>query len=123
MEFPAIFLTLKYALAMLLVGIGGVEVSGFFPVRARPAALRDGLSNVLIVIFLLTILVLLVTALWLSLTKLSWPVTIIAGGLALLGAPLAFQLIPTRFWDCRSGVGTATLVTCIALVVMLRAHI
>lgn len=123
MEFPAIFLTLKYALAMLLVGIGGVEVSGFFPARARPAALRDGLSNVLIAILLLTLLALLATALWLGLTKLSWPVTIIAGGLALLGAPLAFQLIPTRFWDCRSGIGTAALVTCIALVMLLRAHI
>jgi hypothetical protein len=118
-----IMTTVAYALAVFGAGVAGVELAGFYPAAGRPAALRRQGSALLIGLLAGLVLALAATALWLGLTRLPWTTVVIAGGLALLLAPLAFQALPGRFWDSRAGVCTTALAIGGLLLVLLRSYV
>ncbi len=94
---------------LLLFATGGVQASGYLPLAGRPAALRGGAGLLLVGLLLLALLALLAAAVWLASQRLSWPVAVVAGGLGLLGGPLAWQLLPRAGLDRPIGVGAMTL--------------
>ncbi len=95
---------------LLLFATGGVQASGFLPLAGRPAALRGSGGIMLVGLLLLALLALLAAAIWLAGQRLSWPVAVVAGGLGLLGGPLAFQALPRDRLDRPLGVGIMVLV-------------
>jgi hypothetical protein len=115
--------TVAYALAVFGAGVAGVELAGCYPAEGRPAALRREGSAVLIGLLASLVLALATMALWLGATRLPWTTVIIAGGLALLLAPLAFQALPGRFWDSRAGVSATALGVGGLLLVLLRSYV
>ncbi|MCP1675741.1 phosphoglycerol transferase MdoB-like AlkP superfamily enzyme [Natronocella acetinitrilica] len=101
MPFDAVAL---YTLSMFVAVLGIVGLSGYFPAEARPAALRQPGGQALVYLLLLVVLTLLVGAAWLAVTALPWTIAMIAAGLSVLFAPLAFQALPRKFSDSRAGV-------------------
>lgn len=116
-------LTAVYAVAIFAASAAAVELSGFFPAAGRPAALRRPGSGLLINALALATLALAGTALWLGVTRLPWPAVVIAGGLAFLAAPMAFQVVPRRFWDSRGGVAAVVAITGALLLVLQRTYV
>lgn len=100
-----------FSLCLFSAGVAGVELSGFYPAAARPPALRRTGGRLLIALLVVTAVSLAATALWVGLEHLPWTAVIIAGGLALLFAPLGFEMVPRRFWDSRVGATAMVLVT------------
>lgn len=111
-----------YVAAVLGTGIAAVELAGFYPVKARAPALRQGGAGPLISLLAIMTAGLAAAAIWLGLTRLPWTFAVIGGGLALLLAPLAFQAIPRSFWDSRRGVGTAALFCGVLLLTLARLY-
>ena len=98
-----------------------VMVTGFFPRTAGPVAARGLLGNILLNTSILAILALL-AALAVTTLALPWAVSVIAAGLAILGAPFLVQLLPTWFRNSRLGL-LAVLVSCAAVLFILSASI
>lgn len=94
---------------LLCFATGGVQASGFLPLAGRPAALQGGAGLFLVGLLLLALAALLAAAIWLASQRLSWPVAVVAGGLGLLGGPLAWQLLPRTGLDRPAGVGLMIL--------------
>lgn len=111
-----------YTLTVFTAVLAVVGLSGFYPVEARPAALRQPGGPALIHLLTLVVLALLATAAWLAVTALPWTAAVIAGGLAILFAPAIFESLPRRFWDSRAGVAvTAGGAICLLLAIHLAA--
>ena len=111
-----------YTLTAFAAVLAVVGVSGFYPVEARPTALRRPGGSVLIHLLALVALALLATAAWLAVTAIPWTAAVIAGGLAILFAPAIFESLPRRFWDSRAGVAvTAGGAICLLLAIHLAA--
>lgn len=98
-----------------------VMVTGFFPRTAGPVAARGLLGDVLLGTSIVAILALL-AALAVTILTLPWAVSVIAAGLAILGAPFLVQLLPTWFRNSRLGL-FAVLVSCAAVLFILSASI
>jgi hypothetical protein len=111
--------TAAFALSVFLAAIGGLELSGFFPSAARPHGLRGAMGTTLIAALAVTSGLLLLAGLWLGAAELPWTVLVIAGGLAVLLAPMGFELIPRRFWDSCAGVAAMTVLTGTAMAFVL----
>lgn len=94
-----------------------VMVTGFFPRTVGPAAARGLLGGVLLNTSILAILALLATLAVMTLA-LPWAVSVIAAGLAILGAPFLVQFLPSWFRNSRLGL-LAVLVSCAAVVFIL----
>lgn len=116
MTTPEVLTIALYAVSLLVAAVAGLELSGFFPVEARPDALRRANGRVLIALLSLVSVALAVAAMTTAAGALPWTTAVIAGGLAMLLAPMAFELVPREFWDSPLGVlvvtgaGTALLV-------------
>ncbi|MDE0210065.1 MAG: hypothetical protein OXJ64_09295 [Boseongicola sp.] len=98
-----------------------VMVTGFFPRTAGPVAARGLLSAILLNASILAILALLAT-LAVTTLALPWAVSVIAAGLAILGAPFLVQFLPTWFRNSRLGL-LAVLVSCAAVLFILSDSI
>jgi len=100
-----------YGAAALVLVLGLVLLAGHLPPAGGP--LRRGL----VWLNLLLLAALFAALAALAIGRLPWPAAVIAGGLALLAGPLAFQALP-RGW--RDGtVGLAGLAAVSALLVLL----
>jgi hypothetical protein len=88
----------------LLFATGAVQASGYLPLAGRPAALRGGAGLALVLLLLAALAALLAAALWYASRWLGWPVAVVAGGLGLLGGPLAWQLLARARLDRPPGV-------------------
>ena len=88
----------------LLFATGAVQASGYLPLAGRPAALRGGLGLALVLLLLAALAALLAAGLWYASRRLGWPVAIVAGGLGLLGGPLAWQRLGRAGLDRPPGV-------------------
>jgi len=97
-----------YSASLLVAAIAGLELSGFFPVDARPDPLRRANGHILIALLSLMSVALAAAALTMAARALPWTIIVIAGGLAMLLAPMGFELVPRQFWDSRSGVVVMT---------------
>jgi len=99
---------------MLLFATGAVQASGYLPLAGRPAALRGGLGLALVLALLLALAALLAAALWYAGRRLGWPVAVVAGGLGLVGGPLAWQLLERARLDRPLGLGLMILASAAA---------
>jgi len=122
MSFAQVSDAVLFALSVLSAAVAGVEISGFFPVHARPRALRRPGGSLLIAALGTGAVCLTAAALGLGLRSLPWPAVIIAGGLAALAAPVVFESTPRRFWDSRSGTAVTAMVNFGLLGVLLSLH-
>lgn len=93
----AILPGLAFLALSLLFATGAVQASGYLPLAGRPAALQGPLGLPLVLLLLAALALLLAAALAFAAARLDWPVAVVAGGLGLLGGPLAWQgLQPLR---------------------------
>ena len=99
-----IWISLAYGWAVLCAAGIAVQASGYFPRRARPRLLRGRVDDLLILLLILCGLALLLLAFRMAFQLLSWPVAVIAGGLAILVAPLLWQILPRALLDRRAGI-------------------
>ncbi len=111
--------TATLCLSVFLAAVGGLELSGFFPSEARPPALRGAAGTALIAALGVSSALLFAAGLWVGVTALPWTVLVIGGGLALLLAPMGFELVPRRFWDSAAGVVAMALLTGAVLLLVL----
>ncbi len=108
-----------FAAIVLAVALYALAVSGHFPAEHRRATLRDGLGGGIlwgtIAIAALAGGAAVVFALW----RLPGYAAVIAGGLAVLGAPVVLQAFPDRFVDGRRGLvvlaGSAAVLAVVAV--------
>lgn len=114
--------TAAFCISVFLAAIGGLELSGFFPGEARPQGLRGAVGNALIAALAAASALLFAAGLWLGASELPWTVLVIAGGLAVLLAPMGFELVPRRFWDSCAGVAVMALLTGTAFLLVVSLH-
>ncbi len=114
--------TATFCLSVFLAAVGGLELSGFFPGEARPRELRGAVGNALIAVLGASCALLLAAGFWVGVNELPWTVLVISGGLALLLAPMGFELVPRRFWDSSAGVAAMALLTGVVLLLVLLLH-
>lgn len=93
-----------FAATVLAVALHALAVSGHFPAEHRRATLRDGLGAAIlwgtIVVAVLAGGAAVVFALW----RLPGYAAVIAGGLAVLAAPMVLQVFGDAFVDGRRGL-------------------
>ena len=99
-----------HVLAGFLAGVivavwSTVVVSGFFPRAVGPKAARGAIGGIFVYAPTLAISILL-TVLVLTVPRLPWTVSVIAAGLAVLGAPFLARPLPRWFRRSRSGLLT-----------------
>lgn len=109
-----------FTVSVFCTGLAGVELSGFFPAGSRPAVLRRVGGTALITLLALSSAGLACVALWAAVEALPWTVIVISGGLAVLLAPMGFELVSRTFWDSRRGVLVMFTVTGGLLVTLLH---
>lgn len=100
-----------FTISVFCVGIGGVVVSGAYPVEARPARLQGRAGSFLVTLLTIMVMALAGASVWFGVGHLPWPAAIISGGLALLFSPMGFQVVPSSFWDSCPGVTAMAVVT------------
>ncbi|WP_449287777.1 hypothetical protein [Marinobacter salarius] len=108
-----------YALSIFSVSTAVVELAGFFPAGRRPETLRGAAGTVVLGLVVALTLALAFMAVWQGVNGLPWPWVVIAGGLAFLAAPLAFQAVSPSFWDSPAGIISVGAI----LAVLLMAHL
>lgn len=117
-----LLMTGSFSLCLFFAGVAGVELSGFYPTAARPPALRQAGGRVLIALLAVSATTLAGAAVWFGIARLPWTVVVIAGGFALLFAPMGFEVVPRSFWDSRAGAGVMILVTGGLLAMLVHVH-
>lgn len=110
---PDPLLLAGYAAAALVLVLGLVLVAGHLPLSGPPA----GHGLVWLNLLLLAVLLLALGAL--AIGRLAWPAAVIAGGLALLAAPLVFQALPRAWRDGRIGLAGQAALSALALLLLL----
>lgn len=93
-----------FAAAALVVSVGVVYLSGFFPLSSRPAAARGPVGGALLVLGAGLVGALAIAGVQLAAEGLPWAVAVVAGGLAFLAAPFLVQPIPDRLRDTPAGL-------------------
>jgi hypothetical protein len=84
---------------MLVVSLHGLSASGHFPREHRVLALRSLFGVVILYGTILIALTALIAGLWAAWRLIPWYAAVIAGGLAILAAPLVLQEFPDSFVD------------------------
>jgi hypothetical protein len=90
---------LLFAIAVALLALYGLTVSGHFPAEFRKPRLRTGIGAIVIWSTLVTTGAAAIVALAGALRVLPWTAIIIGGGAMLLAAPLVLRWFPDRFVD------------------------
>jgi hypothetical protein len=88
---------LLFAIAIMLLALYGLTVSGHFPAEFRSLELKSGIGAVTLWTTLITASVATIVALAGAFRALPLPAIIICGGAMLLAAPLLLRLFPDRF--------------------------
>ena len=117
MSLPPLLPLALFMTAVLLLGMYGLAVSGHFPAEHRKPALQSTSGAVLLWGTLLLAAAITIAVVLTAVSRLSWPVVIIGGGLMQLLAPLVLQLFPDHIGDGRAGLvglaGGAAMLTAI----------
>lgn len=87
----------------LTAGLYGMLASGMFPSAARPPAMRGPLGSALLAAGALLSVAVIVGAFRGASAHLEWPYAVIAGGLGVLAAPVAWQGLPRGLHDRPAG--------------------
>ena len=109
-----------FAALMLFVSLQVLAASGHFPASARKAAMNTPTAILLLWVSLAVTLAALITGTIAAWHVAPWQGLVIAGGLAILVAPLLLQPCPDWFVDGRSALLTfaAAAVICAGLLVV-----
>jgi len=97
----AILPLVLFTLLMLVLSLHALSASGHFPREHRAAALRSLLGVVILHGTILVGLTALIAGLWAAWRLIPWYAAVIAGGLAILAAPLVLQEFSDSFVDDR----------------------
>jgi hypothetical protein len=109
---------LLFAALVLAVALYALSLSGHFPSEHRGAALRGASGTVFIGVTAALSLASLAFGLIAGWSKVPWYALVIAGGAALLGAPLVLMKFPDQFVNGRSALAAFSGITA-ALAAML----
>ncbi|HEU4356873.1 MAG TPA: hypothetical protein VFR54_00300 [Xanthobacteraceae bacterium] len=100
----AVLALVLFAALVLSAALGALAASGHFPHERRAAALRGGLGGAVLfgacAVLPLSLIVGAVAA-W---RILDWPAAVIAGGAAILAAPLLLRPLPDRLVNGRAAL-------------------
>ena len=100
----AILPLVLFTLLMLMLSLHGLSASGHFPREHRATALSSPLSAVILHGTILIALTSLTAGLWAAWRLIPWYAAVIAGGLAILAAPLVLQEFSDNFVDHRGSL-------------------
>jgi len=100
----AILPLVLFTLLMLVLSLHGLSASGHFPREHRAKALSSPLSAVILHGTILIALASLIAGLWAAWRLIPWYAAVIAGGLAILAAPLVLQQFSDSFVDHRGSL-------------------
>lgn len=92
-----------FALAILLICLFALTVSGMFPGEFRPRALRHPLGATLLYASIAIVGALAFHVIYFAVRHIDWPVAVIAGGLTLLGSPFVHRYLPRAIQDGAAG--------------------
>jgi hypothetical protein len=95
----AILPLVLFTLLMLMLSLHGLSASGHFPREHRAAALRSLLGVVILHGTIVIALAALIAGLWSAWRLVPWYAAVIAGGLAILAAPIVLQEFSNSFVD------------------------
>ena len=95
----AILPLVLFTLLMFVLSLHGLSASGHFPREHRAAALRSPLGVVILHGTILIALTALIAGLWAAWRLIPWYAAVIAGGFAILAAPLVLQGFSNSFVD------------------------
>jgi hypothetical protein len=95
---------LLFAIAVELLALYGLTVSGHFPAEFRSQQLQTGIGATILWATLVTAGVAAIVAVAGAWRALPWPAIIICGGAMLLAAPLVLRWFPDRFVDGRAAL-------------------
>jgi hypothetical protein len=93
-----------FAAIVLLVSLHALAASGQFPREHRAPSLASGIGAAILFGTIAAALASLLAALLAAWSLIPWYAAIIAGGLAILAAPLVLQQFPDRFVDGRASL-------------------
>jgi hypothetical protein len=88
-----------FTLLIFVLSLHGLAASGHFPREHRAAALRSPLGVAILHGTILVALSALIAGLWAAWRLIPWYAAVIAGGLAILAAPLVLQQFSDSFVD------------------------
>src|SRR5690242_7724955 len=88
-----------FTLLIFVLSLHGLSASGHFPREHRAAVLRSPLGVVILYGSILVALTALIAGLWAAWRLIPWYAAVIAGGLAILAAPLVLQEFSDSFVD------------------------
>jgi len=100
----AILPLVLFTLLMLMLSLHGLSASGHFPREHRATALSSPASAVILHGTILIALASLIAGLWAAWRLIPWYAAVIAGGLAILAAPLVLQEFSDSFVDNRGSL-------------------
>ena len=89
---------------LLMLSLHGLSASGHFPREHRATALSSPASAVILHGTILIALASLIAGLWAAWRLIPWYAAVIAGGLAILAAPLVLQEFSDSFVDHRGSL-------------------
>ena len=112
-----------FTLLMFVLSLHGLSASGHFPREHRAAVLRSLLGVVILHGTILVALTALIAGLWAAWRLIPWYAAVIAGGLAILAAPLVLQEFSDSFVDDhRSLLSFAGTSAALAVILLLLAR-
>ena len=118
----AILPLVLFTLLMLMLSLHGLSASGHFPRGHRAAALSSPLGAVILHGTILIALISLIAGLWAAWRLIPWYAAVIAGGLAILAAPLVLREFSESFVDdYRSLLSFASVSVGLAIMLLLLA--
>jgi hypothetical protein len=98
-----------FVLAITLLTLYGLTVSGHFPFELRSKGLQTPIGTIVIGVTLLLAAVAALIVLVIALDVLPWTAIVLAGGAALLAGPLLLRVFPDEFVDGIAGMVTFAL--------------
>ena len=110
MAIPSLPILALFTVLVLTVALYGLTLAGHFPAEHRGETLRSQQGTLIIAATAVIVTLAGAMALSLAVNALPWPAAVIAGGAALLVAPLVLQKFAESIVDGRGGLlGFATL--------------
>ncbi len=99
------FVTLLFAAVLLLASLHLLSAIGQFPKEERAPVISTSLGTLTLYLSIIHILIAVAASIWLAAGSLPWYVAVLAGGTAVLIAPLVLQRFSDGFVD---GFGSLT---------------
>lgn len=106
MTFGSAISVVVFAGLMLSVSLQLLAASGHFPARARSPAMKNAGFTFILWLAIAATLAALVAGVLAGWQSLPWQALVIAGGLAVLAAPIFLQQLPDVFVDARAALVT-----------------